>query len=444
MAAVSVIIPAYNSEGFIKETLDSVLRQTLKDVEIVVVNDGSTDSTGEIIASYCEKYDNIKYITQENSGVSAARNNGLMHATGEYVVFLDADDYFTDGSLEAFYGTAKSTGADCVVGRLRYFDESGMGEYHEQSEQLSRMQSIDCFDKLLLWDFLIGNKCYNRKRLLSSGVKFPPFTFSEEGAFFMSFVYTGAKLSGTDGSCMLYRIHTAKQGASASQRVTKESAYNMLCSLNMIKEKAEEALYYAAGIDRDEYMQEVTYKAAHILVSQFYRSLWKTDDSGYKYIVDELTKLIKGLTKQNRERLFLSNPDLYLEKLNESRAGFAGRAKACFIIKPVKGRNYNAVIRSLYAQTCPDFQLIMPQSVFDALDSELKADNITVITGRDYMAKVKKASAAEYRAVVKSDKVLDERVLRFVITLKAVPEKIRRIFFSKLLSAVSLMLKIRS
>ena len=77
MPALSVIIPAYNSEGFIKETLDSVLKQSLKDIEIVVVNDGSTDSTGDIIASYCEKHKNIVCVTQENAGVSAARNNGL-------------------------------------------------------------------------------------------------------------------------------------------------------------------------------------------------------------------------------------------------------------------------------------------------------------------------------------------------------------------------------
>lgn len=444
MAAVSVVIPAYNSEGFIKETLDSVLRQTLKDVEIIVVNDGSTDSTGDIIASYCAKYGNITCITQENAGVSAARNNGLAHATGEYVVFLDADDLYTDGSLEAFYASAKKTGADCVIGRLRYFDENGMGEYHAQSEQLSRMDSIDTFDSLLLWDFLVGNKCYNRKKLLSSGVKFPAFTFSEEGAFFMSFVYTGAKLSGAEGSCMLYRIHSRVQGFSASQQVTKNSAYNMLCSLGMIKERAEEALYYAAGVDRDEYMQEVTYKTAHILVSQFYRHLWRTDDEGYKFITDELTKLMKGLTKQNRERLFASNPDLHLEKLNESRAGFAKRAKASFIIKKKKSKNCSSFIRSLYSQTCPDFQLIMPKEIYDSLDEDVKMDNIIVIEGKRYYAQAKKAAAGEYVVRISPSGVLDGRILRFVITLKAVPEKIRRKFFPVLLFSVRLMLKVRS
>ena len=83
MAKVSVIIPAYNSEQFIAETLDCLVNQTLKDIEVVIVNDGSTDGTQDIIDDYCKKYSIFKSYIKENGGVSKARNSGLERATGE-------------------------------------------------------------------------------------------------------------------------------------------------------------------------------------------------------------------------------------------------------------------------------------------------------------------------------------------------------------------------
>jgi glycosyltransferase involved in cell wall biosynthesis len=96
---VSVIIPAYNAQKFIKDTIDSVIAQTYPDWEIIVVNDGSTDGTPDLVIK--EADNRIKMIHQSNGGVSSARNNGLKHATGEYVIFLDADDLLTPGFLTA-------------------------------------------------------------------------------------------------------------------------------------------------------------------------------------------------------------------------------------------------------------------------------------------------------------------------------------------------------
>lgn len=94
---ISVIIPAYNAENFISQAIDSVLRQTLKPLEIIVVNDGSTDNTNRVLDSYRE---NVVYIEQINSGVSAARNKGIKKAKGNWLAFLDADDYWESDKLE--------------------------------------------------------------------------------------------------------------------------------------------------------------------------------------------------------------------------------------------------------------------------------------------------------------------------------------------------------
>lgn len=101
MLKLSLIIPVYNVELYLRKCLDSVLRQGLKEdeYEVILVNDGSKDNSLSICNDYAAKHSNFKIITQENSGVSAARNNGIDHATGEFVGFLDSDDYLLDNGL---------------------------------------------------------------------------------------------------------------------------------------------------------------------------------------------------------------------------------------------------------------------------------------------------------------------------------------------------------
>lgn len=97
---ISVIIPVYNAQVFLFKCLDSVVDQISEEIEIIVINDGSIDESSQIAQKYAQKYDSIKVIHQSNQGVFAARNNGLVHARGEYLIFLDADDYLVKGSIE--------------------------------------------------------------------------------------------------------------------------------------------------------------------------------------------------------------------------------------------------------------------------------------------------------------------------------------------------------
>ena len=134
MPTFSVIIPAYNSAAFLPQTLDSLLMQTMPGFEVVIVNDGSVDNTQEIIDRYCAKDARFRCITQENAGVSAARNNGLAAATGDYVTFLDADDYYDKNTLAAFHRRIGETNADLLLGRLcMVAGEKSLG-FHEMAD----------------------------------------------------------------------------------------------------------------------------------------------------------------------------------------------------------------------------------------------------------------------------------------------------------------------
>ena len=98
---VSVIVPVYNRENYVGETLDSILRQTYQNIEIIAVNDGSTDNSLSVLNSYKEKYpDKITVIDQQNQGQVRSRNNAIMQSKGEYIAFLDSDDLWQPDKLE--------------------------------------------------------------------------------------------------------------------------------------------------------------------------------------------------------------------------------------------------------------------------------------------------------------------------------------------------------
>lgn len=113
---VSVIIPAYNAEAYLKKCLDSLLHETMDNLEVIVINDGSTDSTLEIIQDYQNKIKNYVIIDKKNGGQAVARNEALKIARGKYVFFLDSDDYLVPGALSKLYSLAIKDDVDIAVG----------------------------------------------------------------------------------------------------------------------------------------------------------------------------------------------------------------------------------------------------------------------------------------------------------------------------------------
>ena len=112
---VSVIVPVYNTENYLRKCLDSLVNQTFKDFEVIVVNDGSSDNSQNIINEYISKYPFIKAFRKENGGISSARNTGLNYATGEYIAFVDSDDYVEMFFLEKMYEKAINSNSDVVI-----------------------------------------------------------------------------------------------------------------------------------------------------------------------------------------------------------------------------------------------------------------------------------------------------------------------------------------
>ena len=113
---VSVIVPVYNVEKYLVQCVDSILNQTYKNIEIILVDDGSTDSSGEICDRYAGSNNNIQCIHKKNQGLGMARNSGIEAASGEYIVFVDSDDYLGENHIANLYAGICSSEADTCIG----------------------------------------------------------------------------------------------------------------------------------------------------------------------------------------------------------------------------------------------------------------------------------------------------------------------------------------
>lgn len=125
MTKVSIIIPVYNNEKYVEKCIQSIMQQTYRALDIIVVDDGSTDRSGEILDLLSYKDDRIRIFHQKNIGVAAARNKGIDEATGEYITFVDGDDYIGNDYIEKLVKRAEEKHADMVICGLKYISEQG-------------------------------------------------------------------------------------------------------------------------------------------------------------------------------------------------------------------------------------------------------------------------------------------------------------------------------
>ena len=184
---VSVIIPVYNTEQYLGQCLDSVIGQTLKDIEIICVDDGSWDRSPEILRWHAAADGRIRIIRQQNSGLGEARNSGLKAATGEYIAFLDSDDWYEPAALEKLYEQAVKDDADiCMCGRINHLDRCGNEVSYltlpnkklyprEQPFSLDRPDSLFDFS-----DFSVWNKLYRRSFLEENRIRYLPVRLAED------------------------------------------------------------------------------------------------------------------------------------------------------------------------------------------------------------------------------------------------------------------------
>ena len=196
MVKVSIIIPIYNMEKYLIECLESVINQTLEDIEIICINDGSTDGSLDILKTFQQRNSRIKVIDQKNLGVATARNRGLEEAQGEFVAFMDPDDYYpSDDALELLYSTAKRNNV-AVCGGTQCFLIEGKIIY----KALDSREGSRFIDNELIeyneYQYVYGFQrfIYKREMLIENNIVFPLYIRFQDPPFMLKALLAAKKL----------------------------------------------------------------------------------------------------------------------------------------------------------------------------------------------------------------------------------------------------------
>ena len=195
MIKVSVIVPVYNTQDYLNECIDSVLNQSLADFELICIDDGSTDASLEILKDYEKKDNRVQVFSQKNSGLAASRNAGLNVAQGEYVLFLDSDDYLKSDTLEKLYNQAIENNLDLVFFKIINFNnktrKESRSEYFDM-KFLKDMVKDEVFNwvqiKPRIFDISVTATSKLFKRELIADISFPEGLIFEDNLFFIKVI----------------------------------------------------------------------------------------------------------------------------------------------------------------------------------------------------------------------------------------------------------------
>lgn len=304
MYKVSVIVPIYNVEKYIEKCLESLVNQTLKEIQIILVNDGSKDKSGEIAKKYAQKYkDKIIYLEKENGGLSDARNYGIPYAEGEYIAFIDSDDYIEKNAYEEMYHKAIEEQSDYVECDFiwEYPNKMKIDRYTEYKNSKEMLKNV----RVIAW-----NKLIKRSIIVENNILFPKGLRYEDVEFTYKLIPHLNKCSHVDKPF----IHYIQRENSIINNQNERNADIFTVLDNVIKYYKDNNLY-------EEYREEMEYTYARYLLCRSFTRICKIKDKDTR----------KKLVKEGWENLNTKFPDwkknkflktksiknLYMRTLNE-------------------------------------------------------------------------------------------------------------------------------
>ena len=306
---VSVIIPIYNVQEFLIECLDSVAMQTINNLEltdgyernlqVILIDDGSTDDSAKIAKEYCDKYDNFEYIYEENQGLGHARNYGCEFAEGDYIIFLDSDDVVTPKAYERMYKSAVRNNVDMTIGNVTRFDSKRIKRIKIHKTAFSGFKEVTHMTESpeLFYDTTAWNKLIKRSFWERHNFKFPEGILYEDIPVTMPMHYLANKVSIVYETCYLWRI---REGKSKSITQTTDQSKNLSDRLAVMR-----------MVD-DFFKENVTEK--HL----FETKLIKWLDIDLKMYIDSLNKLSREESREYRNLLIdYINENIDINKLND-------------------------------------------------------------------------------------------------------------------------------
>ncbi len=210
----SIITPCFNSEKYIEECIKSVLNQNFQDFEFLIIDDGSFDSSSEIIKKYADFDNRIKFFKKENQGQGIQKNFLIKQSKGKYILFLDSDDWLEDNALKKLFNKFQKDDSDVVIfDGFKYEQKSGKKSFFEYTKffyKIFKEKNFSPTKDAKEFTFKINGltfKTYKRDFLIKNDIKFSPTRFIEDSEFYFKIMLTVEKLSCLKEKILNYRIH---------------------------------------------------------------------------------------------------------------------------------------------------------------------------------------------------------------------------------------------
>ncbi|MGU8763722.1 glycosyltransferase family 2 protein [Clostridium perfringens] len=259
MKKVSIIVPVYNTEKYLEKCINSILQQTYKNIEIIVVNDGSTDNSKNVLN---KKYkDNIILINQENKGLGGARNTGIKHASGDYIMFVDSDDYIIENSVEILLNTVSN--AEIAIGNMNVHYEDNLLnkqnvkyidntiKYIESKKKNINIKNI----KKSLFLTSACNKIYDLKFLKEKNILFPEQMKWEDNPFYVKCWVEAECIKITNKNVYTRIIRTDKNNKSITQNINLKAMIDDRSSYSIVfKFLEKKGRYDLIGLFLERYL----------------------------------------------------------------------------------------------------------------------------------------------------------------------------------------------
>lgn len=221
-ALISVIVPAYNVATYLENAVDTVLNQTHRNLDIVIIDDGSTDGTGEIADSIALRDSRVRVIHKANAGLGAARNTGLDHTSAPYVTFVDSDDQLTPRALEVLLKSLESSGSEFAIGAVERFNSTTVWvpDWVTEVHDIDRIGAIAEDHPAVLWDVFVWNKLFRRDAWDFRAGRFPEGVLYEDQECTARLYVEGARFDSLTE--IVYRWRLRDDGTSITQNKTSE------------------------------------------------------------------------------------------------------------------------------------------------------------------------------------------------------------------------------
>ena len=232
---ISIIIPIYNAEKYLKKCLDSIINQTKKELEFILINDGSTDSTEEIIKSY--KDERIKYFKNKNQGIGKTRNFGIDKATGDYIMFIDSDDWISKNTCEVLLEKALANNCDLVV--CDFYREFDTGKLIEDKLGSFKDTTLKNNPKLLnMINLSPWNKLYKSSLIKDNKLRFIENLKYEDAPFVVNALLNAERIGKVDECLNYYCIH-----GNSETTVRDSKCFDILEIIKIIRDSLKEDIY---------------------------------------------------------------------------------------------------------------------------------------------------------------------------------------------------------